>query len=234
MISDQASPSLTAYVTPKTLIYSDLRTKLNQQISGYSITDWGAYLTFESESNTARPPSPSRLFHSAQLGWKLHISVDQTQIDEAWAIIFPLLQAHEIIHFKLLCPADLNKILPDKISKQITIYQFKHTTFHSIQWQMLLQDIESALRKSGILSVVDICADRKIPHSRYFSYRNDRSPQGKYIADTFAENTYGVNAYNPCVEQDPFVTLCLTKYEDSQESCASTLLINPNSLGFTP
>ncbi|WP_133128031.1 hypothetical protein [Legionella nagasakiensis] len=158
--------------------------------------------------------------HAQPTGWKLHISIEPTQISEAWALIYPILMAHRVTGIKVLSPDVLARKMADSeegraevACKQITIYQFQNKAVDAASWLNIMQEIEGALQSHAIGHGSRPLANHSIAGSQYFSYRNDSHPVRKgYISDKAAEcyiaehehEAADLQAYNLINAPDPF------------------------------
>ncbi|WP_019216664.1 hypothetical protein [Legionella tunisiensis] len=161
----------------------------------------------------------------AATGWKLHISVDPGQISAAWAIIYPILMENEI-SAKILAPDVLKRKPIEKVSgKQFTIYQFQHRHIDTDAWINIMQRIENELRQHGIAKGIIPTANKQIPNSNYFSYRNDTDRSGRYISDATAQKYVELHMheephllpYNLTQADDPFTKVALQPHLDQNK-----------------
>lgn len=130
---------------------------------------------------------------------------------------------------KILSHESLMKKSMEKVSnKQITLYEFKNKHINSEEWSSMLQQIEDKLRQHGIGPSNLPPADKQIPNSVYFSYRNDTDHTGKYISGSGAKNYVSLHGskdpqlvpYNLIKAQDPFEEVSLKPYLDNQMDSA--------------
>lgn len=204
------------------LEYQHLTNNIGKTIDNYFTYSLGAYLFLQHGKDAPGQSKPTQvnkrsLFANKkqeETGWKLHISVDPGQISAAWSVIYPILMEHKI-SLKIIDPEVVKRKSSEEIaSKQFTIYQFKNKHIDSSAWLNIMQHIENALRIQGINKGSISPANKEIPHSDYFSYRNDTGPNGKYISDKAAEQYVTMHApqlpaYNLSNAADPFATLSL-------------------------
>lgn len=216
------------------LQYEDLKSNIGKTVNNYFFYVIGAYIYFSSKNRNKENEGASKfdkrsLFaHKKQeTGWKLHLSVDPTQVSLAWTLIYPILMENEV-SAKILSHEILMKKSTEEVSnKQITFYEFKNKHLNSGEWSSMLQQIEDKLRQHGIGPSSLPSADKQIPNSVYFSYRNDTDPTGKYISGSGANNYVFLHGskdpqlvpYNLIKAQDPFKEVSLKPYlEDQMDS----------------
>lgn len=214
-------------------LYENLKDNIGKKIDNYFFYSLESYIYFKyspgSNNRNDRPAVAAKrsIFagQKVETGWKLHISVDPGQISAAWAIIYPILMENEI-SAKILDPDVLKRKPIEKVSgKQFTIYQFQHKHINTDAWIDIMQRIENELREHGIAKGVTPTANKQIPNSEYFSYRNDADPSGRYISDTKAQRFVELHkheapqlfAYNLTNEKDPFAEVALQSHLDQNQ-----------------
>ncbi|KTD07695.1 hypothetical protein [Legionella jamestowniensis] len=217
------------------LQYESLKSNLGKTINNYFLYAIGAYIYFNSRNRNKENEGASKfdkrsLFaqKKQETGWKLHLSVDPTQVSLAWTLIYPILMENDV-SAKILSHESLMKKSMEKVSnKQITLYEFKNKHINSEEWSSMLQQIEDKLRQHGIGPSNLPPADKQIPNSVYFSYRNDTDHTGKYISGSGAKNYVSLHGskdpqlvpYNLIKAQDPFEEVSLKPYLDNQMDSA--------------
>lgn len=207
--------------------YENLKDNIGKKINNYFFSSLGAYIYFACVSNkendtseTEKPVKVKRSIFAAkkqETGWKLHISVDSSQISLAWAIIYPILMENEISAKILEHDVLKRKAIEEISSKQLTIYEFKNRHIDSSAWNNVIQKIENELRQHGIRKGIEPKSNKQIPNSEYFSYRNDTDPTGKYISDGAAQRYVAMHlhedpqlrSYNLTKDKDPFEEVML-------------------------
>ncbi|WP_412754867.1 hypothetical protein [Legionella donaldsonii] len=206
-------------------LYENLQDNIGKKIDNYFLYSLESYIYFKcspdcnNEKNKLAVAAKRSIFagQRVETGWKLHISVDPGQISAAWAIIYPILMENKM-SAKILAPDVLKSKPIEKVSgKQFTIYQFQHKHINTDAWIDIMQRIENELREHGIAKGVTPTANKQIPNSEYFSYRNDAGPGGRYISDTKAQQFVELHqhedppllAYNLANTNDPFTEVVL-------------------------
>lgn len=214
-------------------LYENLKDNIGKKIDNYLFYSLESYIYFKcspdhnSGNNRLAIAARRSIFAGQKLetGWKLHISVDPGQISAAWAIIYPILMENKI-SAKILAPNVLKSKPIEKVSgKQFTIYQFQHKHITTDEWIDIMQRIENELREHGIAKAVTPTANKQIPNSEYFSYRNDADLSGRYISDTKAQGYVELykhkdpqlRAYNLANAKDPFTEVVLQSHLDQNQ-----------------
>ena len=120
---------------------------------------------------------------SSGLGWKLHISLDDTNFEnvkKAWNVMFPILVVADVRFMKVVVELSARdqELGRDARGKQVTIYNI-----HSIiNLEGLINQITSEFVRNGISPGLAPSGDRRITGSNYFYYRNDDGGGGTYLA----------------------------------------------------
>lgn len=144
----------------------------------------------------------SSLKQSEPTGWKIHIAVDDSKhsnIATAWNIVKYIAIKENLGCCKVIQVG--THISPTNVigtGKQITIYHFYSP---DRDWQLIIQQMEDALIKAGVKPILRSIKDKPIEGSIFFSYRNDKDKNGKYLK---AENCVGYNDVN---DIDPLVNI---------------------------
>jgi hypothetical protein len=158
---------------------------------------------------------------NADCGWKVHISLQQTEsnIENAWNVIIDLLIEAEISQAKVL-HSDAIRLGANQVGKQITIY-----LDDTHDWSHILHSIEDRLESANVQPGPNGKAegDKEVAGSQYFSYRNDKGIDGHYITATEAirEALSGNgDAYNIANEPDLLedVQINLEEWRQSQRA----------------
>ncbi|ASQ44598.1 hypothetical protein [Legionella clemsonensis] len=215
--------------------YENLKSNIGKTVNNYFFYAMGAYIYFTSKPRNKENQGASKVEKRSlftqkkqETGWKLHLSVDPTQISLAWTLIYPILM-EKAISAKILRHEILMKKSTEEVSnKQITVYEFKNKHINSEEWSSILQQIEDKLRQHGISPSNLPPADKQIPNSAYFSYRNDTDHTGKYISGSGAKNYVSLYSredpqlvpYNLIKAQDPFEKVSLKPYLEDEISSA--------------
>ncbi len=142
-------------------------------------------------------------------GWKLHIAINDSvnqgvEVARAWNIILDILIEQRISMSKVIKPGVfLTHKDKAQAGKQITIYQFFNP---NRDWNLIINQIESRLRDSNIAQGQFSLTDRPISQSRYISYRNDLTQDGKHsmLYQTAMQYPESIR-FNPFGKEDPFV-----------------------------
>ncbi len=132
-------------------------------------------------------------------GWKVHVSVDVSQVGAAWDAILPI-AAEARLHAKVGGPAILTK-LGDPAHRQAgkTIVLYAESRPDPDRWSRILADVEAALGAAGVPPGPRVAGDRPVSGSAYLQVRSDRDRNGRYVS--------GPSAYNPFGWTDPFENL---------------------------
>jgi hypothetical protein len=146
--------------------------------------------------------------------WKVHVSIGAPQLQKGWDIVYPLLVARRIHHFKVtrqsamrakanriasgrqLTAVEINQGIADlgrlSLGMQITIYVPQGG---EVKVQDVLKKIEKRLSDAKVMEGEINKSDR--PIGKYCSVRNDGGACGYQSHDK-------VNGYNPSGDPDPF------------------------------
>lgn len=214
--------------------YENLKDNIGKRVGNYLFYSLEAYIYFSCSSNKEEKDKPAKIdkrsifaAQKAEAGWKLHISVDPSQISAAWAIIYPILMENEI-SAKILAPDVLKRKPIEEVSgKQFTIYQFRHKHIDAGTWIKIMQRIENEFRQHGIGSGVIPPANKQIPNSEYFSYRNDTDLSGKYVSDATAQRYVDMH-----IHEDPqLLPYNLPKDNDPFEEVTLQINLDQNQIG---
>lgn len=157
------------------------------------------------------------------LGWKFHVSLDKQSLSKGWDIVSAILAKKGVKNFKVLSPED--ELTSDQAGKQITVYMFDSPHINAKAWKEIFTEIEMNLRNNKLQpDKVDgkYLVDRKIPGSRYITYRNDKYREGKqstvrYISAKEARSMFPKEEkkwYNPSGEKDEYLDF---KFEEQKQ-----------------
>jgi hypothetical protein len=197
---------------PKSMAYADLDQSLGS-VPGCSFGEYqmfglrddeDVFAEFISNGGEAIPESD----------WKAHVSILATQLAQAWDVIYPLLSAARVHHFKVARQsalrakakrmaagrqgtaheigqgiADLNRV---SLGMQVTVWMPRGG---EARMQDVLKQVENKLRDAKIMPGEMDRSDR--PLGRYCSIRNACSSNGYLTHDQ-------VSGYNPSGALDPF------------------------------
>lgn len=145
-------------------------------------------------------------------GWKFHITVEPTYLEQAWALIHPQLLNTKTgsLAFALI-DADRTE---GGAAKQITLYTFQDDEgllFQSPKAMLcLLRKIERILDNANIPAGETGIAAQKIPGSRYVSIRNALIPGTKRdISSIDALERAPTQAFNPFYQFNPYASFSM-------------------------
>lgn len=113
------------------------------------------------------------------VGWKLHISIDKSQVGVAWDSLLPIFIKHKIGMLKIRNNAEVNEDEREQIGKEITIYAFIEPEIMS--WRQILTEINEALVTNNITPSTKPQYNIEVQGSDYLSYRNDDDGNGNYL-----------------------------------------------------
>lgn len=118
---------------------------------------------------------PDSQKHIDQGGWKLHISVDPTQLRVAFSVIAPRLLKYNL-SFKVIDDSYSHGKRFEK-GMQFTVYlQNENGSFQADEIQMLVKEITDALNEQNITSGHIDATDAKLKDTDFLSLRNDALP----------------------------------------------------------
>jgi hypothetical protein len=146
-------------------------------------------------------------------GWKFHITLDSTRLNQLWPELEPLLlnQAGGCLGFKVL---DYRK-RPLQSGRQIVLYTFTDDNKVLLQAPIdlmgLMIQIEALLRCHQVPTGKQPLSTRKVPGSRYLTYRHDTNLETMtYIDKKEAAKINNDMPYNPFNYDNPFKDLQLS------------------------
>lgn len=193
----------------------------NQEIA-YKFT----YIAFAGLYIQCEKASDQPLGSPLNRGWKLHVSIDDTQDDGnlergsniLWRYVmwFGLTHCKVIEHF---LGREMLKSTPDQIGREFTIYAFKDTKTPD-QWKIFMEAVTRALVannvRPGPLAPLkyddpnDIQDERAIRNSNYFSRRNDGPKSDDPFATIFIDQNIQQLPRNPSVAASSSSSASLT------------------------
>lgn len=171
---------------------------------------------------SAKPPF-------AKGGWKLHIAIDDVipgNVARAWNIIKDILIEERISTSKVIKPGESFVDDVTQCGKQITIYQFFNPERN---WGVIINEIEGRLLSAGIVPAPEFSpTDRPIIGSRYITYRNDLSENGRFVIDSRKAMSYQESTrFNPFNRPDPFANIRISHQPEPSSSSSSSSSITP-------
>lgn len=136
-------------------------------------------------------------------GWKFHVSFHPDDMERAWSLASEHLMKKEIGLFKVTGPELTQRFSEEgyrQAGKFLTVYE----TGDAQNVAETLGELEQIFTRNGIRPGPDVQHDRKVPGSRYLSYRNDKSAQGHYLDSRELENAPADKAFNVGGHPDPW------------------------------
>jgi hypothetical protein len=116
-------------------------------------------------------------------GWKVHVSVEMSEIEQAWDAVLPVVGGARLL-CKVAGPALLDRLGDPEhrqAGKAIVIYDHGHPlAADPAFWSGLLGDVERALRGAGVRPGWTVGGDRPVAGSGYSHVRNDAAATGAY------------------------------------------------------
>ena len=140
-------------------------------------------------------------------GWKFHISISNSSLNEIWHYLEPYLLSNEK---GILCCKVINQQETYCMSgKHIVLYTFIDSNGKSIQSAIeifnLLLKIESILRLHHVVPGERPKSSLKVSGSRYFSIRHDIDMEtNQYISNDMAKLINESSPYNPFEYENPY------------------------------
>ncbi len=104
--------------------------------------------------HVTKAPAASEDRPSVIEGWKIHISIDNSNPNfgnllRAWDIVMPILIHYGVYHFKVLAPRSISRGI-EQPGKEIVVYEFDSRS--NLRWQDVLEEINQQFQQHGILS----------------------------------------------------------------------------------
>ena len=135
-------------------------------------------------------------------GWKVHVSVDVSEVAAAWDAILSI-AAEARLHAKVGGPGILAKLGdPTHAQAGKTIVLYAESGPDPDRWGRILAAVETALAAAGVAPGPRVAGDRPVAGSAYMQVRSDRDRDGRYVS--------GPAAYNPFGWADPFEHLSVS------------------------
>lgn len=201
---------------PKSMAYAELNAPYekgmaNVKLDGYTMFGFRDDLDVFAEFYLDKDRN------AAESNWKGHVSILTTHLEKGWNLVYPVLVAEGVHHFKVARQSALmnksKKIATDKgftknevamglndlgrlvPGMQITIYVRKGK---EKEMQAIFAKVEKALANGKVTPGEIDKSDKAL--GKYVSIRNDGGPNGYQSHDL-------VSGYNPANEKDPFKAL---------------------------
>jgi hypothetical protein len=138
------------------------------------------------------------ILKDSDVGWKMHISVDDrdiANIAKAWNLLKDIFIDEKLI-VKVVRPHSNFYKDDSQHGKQVTMYVYMSMPKELDEWKRIFNTIEEILSTNNILNNKFPPFNKPLLGSKYLSYRNDDKGDGTYIASP--------NNYNPSNQIDPF------------------------------
>lgn len=133
-------------------------------------------------------------------GWKCHVSFHPDDMEQAWSLAAEHLMKKDIGLFKVTGPRLTERFGQEgdkQAGKFITVYE----TGDAQNIAETLGELEQIFAEHGIRPGPDVQGDRKVPGSRFLSYRNDKDANGQYVSGPAAP---GEPTHNRSGQSDPW------------------------------
>jgi len=119
-----------------------------------------------------------------ELGWKLHIAFDHTNllnVEKGMDVVLKHLVSNNVASFKII--PNNKKITPLTEGKDVTIYISDDRPVS--EWQKLMTKIEMSLIAEAVTPGKQPLHTMQINGSQFISYRNDKDKNGNYVQNQF-------------------------------------------------
>ena len=165
--------------------------------NGYRVSNNGFWLQLN-------PPTPVN--HNTMPGWKFRFSVSDQDLERAWNIFAEEIFNSPYEHAAKVADRNAAKQLmdPDYVQggKMITLYALDGVPPE--EYIRIMKNVEARFEAEGIKPGLTVKRDRKVPGSRYLSYRNENGVDGGYNAARNNLELRTVDAYNQAGIYDPY------------------------------